>query len=289
MGRRGLKEKGYPNPLLERRRRKPPVDSTGRNIRNYLARPRPTLEEVKKMIDEKESRSKSMYEFEAQQAKDFRKELDKYRKKMMKRQAKKEKKEKKKQKKAEKHKKKRKRDSDDSSSEDDNKDVDDIDNKGASADSSTNGNTVDGITSTNATTDNEKELDTTRKVDESALKPAMEGSTGAPTVAPKKSRWDEKPEVFKNLPTNTILPTPVYNTILPSPQFSTIPANLTGVHLPFHPILHPTLLQSALLAGNPFQTSILPSPNPLFTPTLRSAPLLPTITHNLLYNNNNPK
>lgn len=119
MGKRGFQQKGYPNPLLERKRRKPPpVDGSGRNIKNYLARPRPTMDEVKKMIEEKESKSKTMYEFESQQSKDFRKELDKYRKKMMKRQAKKEKKELKKKKKEEKHKNKRKRDSSDDSPED---------------------------------------------------------------------------------------------------------------------------------------------------------------------------
>jgi len=88
---RGFHVGGIPNPLLQQR---PPQQPTGPSIRDIFNRPRPTLDEVKKIVADKEKKNAAFEALEEQQSHNFREELTKYRTEMFKRQAKKEKKQK---------------------------------------------------------------------------------------------------------------------------------------------------------------------------------------------------
>ncbi len=73
------------------------MEPSGPTIKDYLNRPRPSWEEIKSKIAEKEKTSKALEEWENNMQKDWRAELDVYREKMQRRRAK-DKKEKKKRK-----------------------------------------------------------------------------------------------------------------------------------------------------------------------------------------------
>jgi len=250
MGKRGFQQKGYPNPLLVRK--KPtPAQPTDKSIKNYLSRPRPTLDEVKSVVAAKESKSKRMSDFEDSQSKDYRKELDKYRKKVLKREEKKKRKEEKKKRKLEKqaeNKKKGKDVSDDSDGSPEQRtsgsspvqlskffsfvgdDVSDgeiplSDEETETPTNTTNNNPHSTVNTTTDTITNIENGDPQRK---------------------KRKRWDEKPAIFQNQP----LPTPASSTTTNNPILQ-LPFTHLPLQFPFPTLLTP--VQSNLILQQHFQ------------------------------------
>lgn len=86
-----------------------PVQNTGPSIKDYINRPRPSMDEFKQMVAEKDKKNAALEMFEEMQTKNFREELDKYREDMFRRQEMKAKEEKKKSKKDKKDKKDKKK------------------------------------------------------------------------------------------------------------------------------------------------------------------------------------
>jgi len=117
--RRGFQPQGYINPIALARQAGP-AEHSGPTIRDYLNRPRPSWDEVKGIMAEKDKTSRALEEWEKNMQKDWRNELDDYRQQVMKRREKearkKDRKKKKKKKKKKAEEKKRKRQHSDSSS-----------------------------------------------------------------------------------------------------------------------------------------------------------------------------
>uniref|UniRef100_A0A8C0K3D1 Family with sequence similarity 133 member A n=1 Tax=Canis lupus dingo TaxID=286419 RepID=A0A8C0K3D1_CANLU len=72
----------YMNPIAMARWRGP-TQSTGPTIQDYLNRPRPTWEEVKKQLENKKKGSKALAEFEEKMNENWKKELEKSREKLL--------------------------------------------------------------------------------------------------------------------------------------------------------------------------------------------------------------
>ncbi|XP_004648286.1 protein FAM133A [Octodon degus] len=72
----------YMNPIAMARWRGP-TQSSGPTIQDYLNRPRPTWEEVKKQIENKRKGSKALAEFEEKMNENWKKELERSRKKLL--------------------------------------------------------------------------------------------------------------------------------------------------------------------------------------------------------------
>uniref|UniRef100_A0A8C5YUJ0 Family with sequence similarity 133 member B n=1 Tax=Marmota marmota marmota TaxID=9994 RepID=A0A8C5YUJ0_MARMA len=72
----------YMNPIAMARWRGP-TQSAGPTIQDYLNRPRPTWEEVKKQLENKKKGSKALAEFEEKMNESWKKELEKSREKLL--------------------------------------------------------------------------------------------------------------------------------------------------------------------------------------------------------------
>uniref|UniRef100_A0A2K5WT73 Family with sequence similarity 133 member B n=1 Tax=Macaca fascicularis TaxID=9541 RepID=A0A2K5WT73_MACFA len=81
MGKRG-NPVAYMNPIAMARSRGP-VQSSGPTIQDYLNRARPTWEEVKEQLEKKKKGSKALAEFEEKMNENWKKELEKHRKKLL--------------------------------------------------------------------------------------------------------------------------------------------------------------------------------------------------------------
>lgn len=267
MGRRGFQQKGLPNPLLQAKR-KPPPQPTDKSIKGYLGRPRPTLDEVHQIIKDKEEKNKTMANFEEQQSKDFHKELDKYRKKMVKRAERKVRREKKKKKSKEKEieKRKRRRESEEDSEEEEDENGkteggspvqlskffqfvggDDL-SEGENPLSDNETDTITATTSTNNNNNNSNNNENETK---------EEGEKEKGEERKKKRRWDEKPAIFQH----QNFPTPPF----PLPTAAAMVPSIYPYHLP-------SLTPPAALLHPP--PPILPIVAPLLPPPL--FPFLPT-------------
>ncbi|XP_048694103.1 cyclin-dependent kinase 6 isoform X3 [Caretta caretta] len=72
----------YMNPIAMARSRGP-SQSAGPTIQDYLNRPRPTWEEVKEQLEKKKKGSRALAEFEEKMNENWKKELEKHRKKLL--------------------------------------------------------------------------------------------------------------------------------------------------------------------------------------------------------------